>query len=741
MDDYVARPPARMNENALALIDNPLVAAREMSVQSLVVRYLWLIRRHKWIILAAALAGVAIALVVTVLMTREYTAAATIEIAREEVDLIDPDLTKRQSSGTEPEFYATQYGLLQSRSLAERVAKDLRLGRDITFLKGIGILSRSDDASSLPARRNAAAESEMTRKIGAALLDRLDITPARLSRLVVIEYTDPDPAIATRIANAWARLFIQTNIERKFEATAYARKFLEQQLDQLRVKLDASERELVQYASDQRIIEVRSAGGAANASDRPITSDDLVAFNAALSEATAQRIAAEAAYRDAQRSSTSTTTSVTNATIAVLRQQRAEAAAEYAKLRAQFEASYPPALALQAQVDQLDRSIGIETARIANSLQGEYRQALARESELRGRVEGLKNSMIDLRRRSIQYNILQRDADTNRTLYDGLLQRYKQIGVAGGIGTNNISIVDRADMPEHPSSPRPLLNVTLGLIAGLLIGFGIALLVEDIDEAISDPNDIEHILGVPNLGAIPAVANDGDSVMYLVDPRSMLTEAYLTVKTNLQFATANGVPKCISITSTKASEGKSTTALGLASILARQGFRVVVIDGDMRKPSIHKRLDLSNTTGLSSLLSGNDQIDATVQESAMMPGVSVITAGPHPPNPADLLSSARTDELIALLTERFDHVIIDSPPMLGLADAPLLASAVEGVVFVIEANITRSRLAQVALARLRNSNPRILGAILTKFEAKKSSYGYGYEYGYSYGFAYGRQES
>lgn len=710
-------------------VDPTLLTVREVQETSPLARYFRIARRWKWAILGAIVAGIAAALIVTLLMTRQYSADVRLEIAREEARIVNIESVEPERASVDQEFYQTQYGLLQSRSLAERVARELSLADNRAFLDMHEISDTPGvPASERPLDNSPAARAARLRNVTGVLLRNIDVSPIRLSRLVDITYTSPDPEMAARIANAWAQLFIQSNIERRFEATAYARTFLESRLADLRQRLDQSERQLVGYAANQRIININTPNATGPGSERPITADDLVAYNEALALARTQRITAETTMR---QSGASSSASLNNPTVASLRQRRAEIASEYARLRAQFEEQYPPVQALAAQLAQLDRTIVTEEGRVASSLRGEYRQALDREEELAGRVETLKGNLIDLRRRSIQYNILQREVDTNRSLYEGLLQRYKEIGIAGGVGTNNISIVDRAGVPQRPSSPRPLINLMLGLLVGAAVGAALALALEQIDEAITDPSEMESVLNVPSLGVVPKIETE-DLLAELQDRRSALTEAYLTIKTNLQFATPHGVPRSLMITSTRASEGKSTTALALALILARQGLKVLIIDSDMRSPSLHNRLGVANVKGLSSILSGNERWDSVVQETQLA-GVKAITAGPHPPNAADLLSGPRLDALLAELATNFDHIIIDAPPMLGLADAPLLASKVGGVVYIVESYGVQSRSARVALNRLRNSNAQVLGAVLTKFESKKANYGYGYDYGYGYG--------
>lgn len=727
MNDLASTSAAQLN-GGNGNGDKSLLIIRDVQENSTLVRYGRIARRWKWVILGAIAAGVAAALIITFLMTQQYSATSRIEIAREEARIFNIQGVQPEAGTLDQEFYQTQYGLLKSRALAERVAQELSLADNRSFLNAHGISDTPGAiADERPLDNSPAARQRRLAQVTRLLLDRLAISPLRASRLVDITYTDPDPAISARIANAWAQWFIQSNIDRRYDATRYARDFLERRLRELRQRLDESERALVGYAANQRIININTPTGTGVTGERPIIADDLVAYNTALAEARNQRILAESLLHGGA----TTSASVNNPTVGALRQRRAEAAAEHARLLAQFESEYPAVQALAAQLRQLDRTIAGEEGRIVSSLRGQVAQAAARERELAARVETLKNNLIDLRRRSIQYNIIQREVDTNRTLYDGLLQRYKEIGIAGAVSTNNISIVDLARVPEGPSSPRPLLNLLLGLLLGAGLGAALAFALEQMDEAITDPGEMEAMLGIPSLGVVPKV-DSGDPLDMLQDRRSALTEAYLTIKTSLQFATPHGVPRSLMITSTHAAEGKSTTALALSLVLARQGLRVLVIDSDMRSPSLHQRLNIPNDKGLSSILSGNERWAQVVQETNLT-GVKAITAGPHPPNSADLLSGPWLGTLLAELLASFDHVIVDAPPMLGLADAPLVASKVGGVVYVLEAYGVQSRSAKIALNRLRNSGAHLLGAVLTKFESRKASYGYGYDYGYGYG--------
>lgn len=696
----------------------------------LITHYWRIALRRRWLIIASVAVALLSGFMLTILTTPKYTAKTRIEISREGKRIVNVQDVTPEASAVDSEFYQTQYGLLRSRTLAERVVTELGLQDDRAFFASFG---REEDFD-----KNRRFRPARIRLASDILLKQVTIIPLRLSRLVDIEWTGPDPALAARVSNAWATGFIEYNLERRFDATSYARRFLESRLEQLRKRLEDSERQLVRYASDQAIINVPTGATDENGElqERSLTAESLAALNTELAKAMADRIAAESRLRTGQGRATVET--VQNQAIGNLRQRRAEAVSEYAELLEKFDPQYPEAVAMAARIRQLDRSIAAEESRASSLLSSGYNNALLREREVRAKLEALKDDFLDQRRRSIQYNIYKREVDTNRVLYNGLLQRYKEIGVAGGIGENNISIVDNARVPERPSSPRPILNMILALLSGAIVGFGLALIREQIDESIGDPADLEEKLAVPLLGAVPQVAGR-DPVEEVRDPKSPLMEAYISVQTSLMFATPEGFPRSLAVTSTRPAEGKSTTSYALAYLLARNGYRVVLVDGDLRSPSVHGFLGLANTVGLSTYLAGGDSVEPLVQRTSN--DLAVITAGPQPPNAAELLRGDRLEAFISDLLKSFDRVVIDAPPVMALADAPLIASRAEATIYVVEASGVKARMARMAIERLRQSRARILGAVLTKFEARNAQYGYDYEYGYGYGSGGDRSEA
>lgn len=728
----------RMPNDGLGPIDGAI--AQEQG-ERWVLHYLRIANRRKWLILAVVAAFVALGLVITLLATPHYTATATVEIQRENYDIVQIDGVEPEGSSVDLEFYQTQYGLLQAESLALRVAREMKLYDNAAFFEMFGVSDYEDlFQNGRPTPAALAGREERLRKAANILLDNVEITPQRLSRLVDVSFTSPNPAFSASVVNNWTEQFISSTLERRFEATSYARKFLEERLEQLRGRLETSERRLVAYASQQGIVSVPASQSSSESGvatvERPIVADDLTALNQQLAQATADRVEAQSRL---SQSAGEGLEALQNPAIAALREQRARLAAEYANMQVKFEPGYPPARALAAQIEDLDRSIAREAGRVRTGLQETYRASTARESALRNRVNELKASLLDLRRRSIQYNIFQRDVDTNRQLYDGLLQRYKEIGVAGGVGVNNISVVDPADVPRGPSSPNLFMNLLLSLFLGMAAGAALALAVEQVDEGISNPDQVREKLGVPLLGTVPNTRID-DVTEELKDPKSAMVEAYLSIQTKLTLSTDHGIPQALSVTSTRPAEGKTTTAYSVARSLGRTGKSVILIDADMRSPSIHSLVGLRNEGGLSNILSGQDDLDEFIKTLPSEP-ISIMPAGPIPPNAAELLTGPRFKGLLGELRKRFDHVIVDSPPVMGLADAPLLASAVDGSIFVVRAHGTKAGMARMALDRLRNVQTTVLGTVLTRFDPGRSGYGYGYGYAYEYSYGDGAKAS
>ncbi|KFN51445.1 hypothetical protein P873_02615 [Arenimonas composti TR7-09 = DSM 18010] len=592
----------------------------------------------------------------------------------------------------------------------------------------LGLAGETDDEE-LDAAHLAATESvRQTLRIN-SFLASLSIEPVRNSRLVRVHFDSPDAAFSQRVVNAVAEAYIASNLERRFDASSYAKTFLEERLEQLRIQLEDSESRLVEFAQRERIVDAIDGSS--------LSTQSLSELNSTLAAAQDQRIRAEARWKHAESASGMGLSAVLGSEIVqALQERRADLQAQYQDKLSIFKPAFPEMQQLQAQIDELDRQIQTEVGNIKAAIRGEYESALAQEQMLRAQIDALKDEVLDLRNRSIEYNILRREVDTNRQQYDALLQRYKEIGVAGGVGTNNISIVDPAELPISKYKPRLSMNLAIGLLLGLVVGLLLALLFEVIDDSVKHPEDVERLLGQAVLGVIPLLKSPMTPARAIADPRSAFAEAYRSLRTALQFATESGVPRSLLITSASPSEGKSTTAFMLAQNFAQLGKRVLIIDADLRNPSLHRAVGSDNSAGLSNYLSGAAKAMDVIKQTELS-NFSFLSSGPLPPNPAELLAGPKMIALVKVASDKYDHVIIDGPPVMGLADAPTLANMTSGTLLVIEAGGTRVAHAKNALKRLQAARARVIGALLTKFDAKVSGYHYG---GYNY-YSYGAGES
>lgn len=708
--------PQRTSGGALAIPSAIPPTGRDLSIAEI-----WrILLKWRWLIAGLAAAGLALAIAVTLLTTPIYRGTVVLEINQEPTQVIEVG-NVQPVKVNDSDYMATQYGLLKSRSLAERVARQMSLSNNAAFV-----------AKDQP--RNV-REKQATD----TLVRNLRIDPAKNSRLVAVSFDSADPSLAATVANGFADNFISSNLERRYETTAYARDFLQKRIATVKERLEQSERLLVAYAKREGIISLNAGGsGKENAGDNSggsLAASSLVATNDALSAAQNDRIAAEQRYRQAQ-SNRSTSEMLQSPTAQALRTKLAELKAQYDENLNVYRPDFPAMQRLKIRIDSTQADLLRESGNVSSALRSDYAAATARERELQAKVNTLKSSVLDLRGRSIQYNIIQREVDTNRTLYDGLLQRFKEVGIAGGIGENLVSIVDRAELPTKPIKPRLMLNIAIGIILGLGLGFAAALAIEFIDDTITTPEDVRGKLNLTPLGVIPKAGKNENFIALLGDPRSAVAEAYSSVRSSLEFATEHGLPRSLLVTSSRASEGKSSTSLALAQSFARLGKLVLLIDADLRKPTF--RTNAVDAPGLSNLLTGGSiDLRLAIHETGAE-NLSIMASGQIPPNPAELLSGPRMSELLAELTSVFDIVIVDGPPVLGLADAPLLSAIVEGTIVICEAGVTRRPLAVNTVNRLRAANSRLIGAVLTKYSERLGGYGYGYGYGYGgEAYAYG----
>ncbi len=712
---------------------------------------LGMVLKHKWTLLLVVLVSTSIAGINTFLLRPTYRATTVLQIDRAPARVVDfnrGNVDVEQASVDEYLGLKTQYELLRSRSLAERVIDELQLDRS----RGVPPASAQvPDAKPATAAASAVPDGYVGRIISGyrklstpsttdpevlgreavvgAFLGALAVDPVQNSRLVRVSVDNVDPALAAKIANATAQTFVSLGQERRIESSSYAKTFLEDQIKQMKVKLEESERRLNLYAQKKEILTLDDKTSAIN--------QTYVDYAAALAKAEQERIKTEALYNEVRSNPERAVQSMDNKTVQTYKEQKAKLELEYQQNLRIFKPDFPKMQQIQAQIAQVDAQIKSEMSAVGNVIKAQYDTAKAQEGLLRERLGQTRKQVLVTQDNSIDLNLLKREVDTNRQLYDSLLERLKQVGISSNLTTNNLSVVDSAAVPLFPYKPNLQSNLIGGLGIGLFLGLCLVFLLEYLDDSIRFPDMVERVLGVPLMGVVPVgdkKRSDTGAIGLDVhsDPRSSMAEAYRSVRTALQFSTSHGAPKRLLVTSTTRDEGKSTTALALAINFAQMGHHVLLVDGDMRNPSIHKMLDMPNDLGLSNLLS-DDARGETLIQPTIVPNLSVLTAGPSPPNPVDLLMGPKLMQLLDKASAvGISHVIVDGPPILGIADSIVLGNQIQDMLFIVRAASTRKANIRDALRRLRLSGLAPRGAVLT-FAPARALQGYGAYYGYGPG--------
>lgn len=693
-------------------------------------------RNLRWI--AAIVLGVTIAgFVLTILMVPRYIATSQILI-EQQADTIIEGGDLQDSSGQQwdaQRFLETQVDILRSRTLAQRVIESAQLTDKQAFYDAMGEdMPQMDDLDG-PNGGARALEDLRLDTVVQLLQENLSVNLPVDSRVVKISFNSTDPATSAQIANLYAENYIDSNLRRKFESSSYARQFLSNQLAEARAKVEKSERELNQYSRAAGLIRVSGQGqNADQETTLSVTNNALVQLNSAAADATADRLAAEERWNTiAKEPVLAVPPVIENQAIQQILQQKAALEAQLADERSRHLDDYPSVKVLKAQIAELNRRIDTIGGGIKRSIYVEYEAAREREAALKAQVDKLRDEAMGEQERGVGYAVLKRVAETDRSLYDTLLDRYNQLNATAGSTSNNVTLVDRADVPREPSSPKLLLNILIAFVLGVGLAALFVFLREYFDDTIRSPEDVEAKLGLPLLGLIP-LAGEEDVTQAVENPKSSLSEAYHTLVANLRFATPNGFPRALVVTSTNESEGKTTSAHSIAVDLSRMGKSVLLIDADLRRPTLHRRMKQTNLPGLTELLVGEANFDDVLHRSEHE-NLSYMTALPIPPEPSLLLGGDHLSRIIDEAVTKFDVVVLDAAPMLGLSDTASIASQVGGVLFVVDASRFHRGAVKSALRRLALVNASVLGAVVTKFDPHSANADNGY-YGYNY-YTYG----
>ncbi len=706
--------------------------------------YFNVIMRRKWIVAVFFISVVITVTLITFMTKPVYKSTVTIKIDKEPPKVLAFE-DVYQIERIDADYYETQYKILSSRNIAKRVIKKLHLERHKEFIgdgKGFSLSSiLSSMIGFLKSGKgevsNPIYEDGVRTDLIDAFLERVEVQPVKKSQLVRVSFKSHDPELAKKVANTIADTYIEFNLDSKVEATKQARQWLEKQIEVIRAKVEESEERLNKYASLNEVIFLDET------KDREsILTQRLSEISTALSEATNIRIQKESIYREIQASGDNSPYILDNPLIQDLKKKYVSLESEYYELLKIYKPEYTKMKALKNQMIAISKRIELEKTRIIKAIESDYRAALRREEYLKKLFEKTKKELLDFQNKMVQYQILKREVDTNRQLYNNMLQRLKEVGVSATMTATNIQIIDRAEYPEAPFKPKKSLNILLSILVGLFGGVGLAFFVEYFDNSVKDLQDVEKRINLPSLGVIPHFKDfdsTGNELVTLSDSANPLSEAFRSIGTFIMLSSASKPPKTILVTSPGAGEGKTTVVCNTAASLIKSLKRGIVVDADLRKPMLNQKFGITNEVGLSTFLSGNIEFNEGLIKKTNIKGLDIITSGPVPPNPSELLGSARMRDLLDALYTLYDFVLIDSAPVLGMTDSLYLSSFTEGVIIVIKAGKT-SRDALKETKRLLNKiGAKILGVVLNDLKEQDMKYGYYYYYS-SYYSSYYKQE-
>ena len=719
--------------------------------------YWRIIQKRRWTILSILLVTFASVLIVTIKEKPIYRANTLLEIEKENPNI--PTVQELfQLEDVSDNYLETQYKVLQSDTLARRVIEELHLDQVKEFNppKGGWFLENTHAAART---EGSVVDAETEQAILVRFNDRLSVEPVRRSRLVQVSFESQDPNVAAKALNALASNYIQENLESRWDAAQKASEWLSQQLQSFKAKLEKSEDDLQQYAQNNGLLFLETEKG----DTENIVDERLRQLQDELTKAQADRYTKESLYRLVQAGDYSSLPGVVdNKLMQDLTERLADLVKEEAALTPTFTSDYPKVKQIQSQIDDTQKMLNQERKRAAQGIVDDYLAAVRRETLVREAFDQQQQQANLVAARAVQYNILKREVDTNKQLYEGLLQRLKEAGVSAGMNASNIRIVDAAVPPTKPVSPRPVLNLGLALLIGLGFGVGVAFLQEHWDNTLKNSDDIERLLRVPTLALIPSreslshtsttvygragqtltlpngkrvalqkvsgktwIRIDGNGTQH-----SALSEAFRGLRTSVLLSAAGRPPRSLTFVSAEPGEGKTTIASNLAISLAQLGKRVLLIDGDMRRPCVHKLFGIENhSDGLVTYLTGEQEWRQLVRPTGMA-GLDCLVCGPVPPNPSELLSSDRMQMLIQEAMAEYQFVLVDAPPLLNVADGRILATMVEGAILVVKGGFTPRELAQQAQLHIRDVGAHLIGVVLNDVDIRHNGYYNGY---YRYG--------
>jgi succinoglycan biosynthesis transport protein ExoP len=709
--------------------------------------YLLILRKHKWLILSFLLAVVTIVTIATFRMQAVYVATARVEMDPSNANILPFQGMDPYGYEMDLENYIeTQSKILTSETLALETIRSSGLGARPEFASPSG----PSEAVAIGSLENQKRPAEL-----GAFLGSLSVRRVPNSRLVDVSFESTDPQFAAHIVNEHIRNFQDQNIRSHYDETTRATTWLRNELEELKITVQQSEDKRIAYERKNQIWTLDDKSN--------ITTQRLADTNKELTDAQSERMRKEALFQFAKAGDIASVPQLRdNPVLQGLTLRRQAAAAEYSEALNQYGPNFPKVQRLQAQLKDIDQLIQRENVNALSRIEIEYRESRERENLLIQALDEQKVAANEMAERMVEYNILKREAEASKALYDGLMTKLKEVGISAALQSSNIRVVDPAMIPAYPSRPAKARNIVLAFLVGLVGGIGLALMREYLDNTVKTPDDIETLARLPSLAVVPQfagsngngsrrrllqgiAANGHEKRIELVAqhlPKSQMSEAFRALRTSLLLSQPGRPPQVILVTSALPREGKTTAAANLAVTLAQLGDSTVLVDADLRKPGVGRLLNMSGGkyAGLSSYLAGVSSLDLVIVPHPDIPNLAAIPTGPLPPNPADLLSSNKLAEAIAELRTKFKFVVIDSPPIMAATDAVILSVQTDGVLLVVRSGETPKEAFTRTRDLLVSVKCHILGVVLNAVDSGAPDYYYSYRY-YPYSYGYGPQEA
>lgn len=730
--------------------------------------YVRVLLKRKWTILSIFIILVLIVSIYSFRADPIYKATARVLIERENPNLVSIEEVMGVTH-TGLDYYLTQYQIIESRSVAREVADRLNLidskeffpapkedfisdirswfSNTMNFWKKM-MTQLLNPGSLSDIGRNGNSEDLAENKLVDALIKRISVSPIEDSRLVDVSAEAKDPKMAARIANEVVRAYIDQDLATKLKAAQEAVKWLTARIDEERRKVEEAENALLQYKETNKIITDFSSDS------ESITAEKLAQLNQSVVTAEAERVEAETRYRQALALSKEPETLdsipevLNNELIKEIKKIEVNLYKKISELSKKYGRKHPQMIAIQSELEDLQMRKMAEAQRVVESLRSQYRLALAKEKSLKEALAEQKSESLEMNRKAIQYGVLQRQAESSRHMYELLIKRFKETSLTEEMKTGNIRIIDEAEVPIIPIKPRKKRNIMVAMAMGLMLGIGVSLLLEYMDNTFKHPDEVKEFLGIPYLGPIPIYdskekkSGKNLDLITLHSPKSTASESFRGLRTAILFSSADTSPQVMLVTSATPSEGKTSCVTNLAITMAEAGSKVILIDCDMRRPRVHRVLkspaadssvEKGREIGVSSFLVGNTKQLSDVVFHTEIKNLDFIPSGPIPPNPSEIIGSRKMEGLIEYLRKRYDRILIDSPPITAVTDSVVLAQMADGLLLVIRAGETPRQIVKNALDQLKNVNAHVIGAVLNAVNMGRDSYYYYQYYYYYYG--------